>query len=296
MEKKNLLIPGILGGIIIILIITIIYIVNKNHQKDKERDNEVEMMIFEKKEVEKEFEELTTEFDGYTSNIKNDSIFKLLEKEKMKVQQLLDELRVTKSTNTRRIAQLKGELATVRKVMVHYVNQIDSLNAENKELKTENKEVRRKYQEASQTVEQLSKEKETLHEVVNRASKLEVSNFSMIPLNNRNRKVGIFSQIANLQFNYTIAKNITAQPGNKTIYLRIMRPDDEVLTKNPANVFPFENKEISYSSKKDFEYEGEAINDVMYWKVEEIIQSGNYRADFFLDGSRVGSFQFTIKK
>lgn len=296
MEKKNLLIPGILGGIIIILIIAVIYFVNKTQQKEKEIANVVEMMSFEKEEVEKEFEELTTEFDGYTSNIKNDSIFKLLEKEKMKVQQLLDELRVTKSTNTRRIAQLKGELATVRKVMVHYVNQIDSLNAENKELKTENKEVRRKYQEASQTVEQLSKEKETLHEVVNRASKLEVSSFSMIPLSNRNRKVGIFSQIANLQFNYTIAKNITAQPGNKTIYLRIMRPDDEVLTKSPANVFPFENKEISYSSKKDFEYEGEAINDVMYWKVEEIIQKGNYRADFFLDGSRVGSFQFTIKK
>ena len=296
MEKNKFLIPGILGGIIILLIIVVIFVVIKSNQKDKEIANVVEMMNFEKQEVEKEFEDLTTEFDGYTSNIKNDSIFKLLEKEKMKVEQLLEELRVTKSTNSRRIAQLRAELATVRKVMVHYVNQIDSLNAENKELKTENKEVRRKYQEASQTVDQLSKEKETLHEVVSRAAKLEITNFSMTPLSNRNRKVGIFSQIANLQFNYTIAKNITAQPGNKTIYLRIMRPDDEVLTKSPSNVFPFENKEITFSSKKEFEYEGENLNDVLYWKVEEIIQSGTYRADFFIDGNRTGSFQFVLKK
>ncbi|HRZ96492.1 MAG TPA: hypothetical protein P5084_02970 [Paludibacter sp.] len=296
MKKNNLLIPGILAGIIILLIIAVFYFVNKTKQKEKEIAEVVEMMSFDKQQVEKEFEDLTTEFDGYTSTIRNDSIFKLLEKEKTKVQQLLDELRITKSTNSRRIAQLRAELATVRKIMVHYVNQIDSLNAENKVLKTENKEVKRKFQEASQTVDQLSKEKETLNETVNRAAKLDVSNFSMTPLNNRNRKVGLFSQIANLQFNYTIAKNITASPGNKTIYLRIMRPDDEVLTKSPSNVFHFENKEISYSAKKDFEYEGENLNDVLYWKVEEIIQPGTYRADFFIDGNRTGSFQFVLKK
>ncbi len=296
MKKNNLLIPGILGGVILLLIIAVIYFVNKSNQKEKEIVNVVQMMNFEKEQVEKEFQDLTTEFDGYTSNIKNDSIFKLLEQQKTKVQQLLEELRVTKSTNSRRIAQLRAELATVRKVMVHYVNQIDSLNAENKELKTENKEVRRRFQEASETVDMLSKEKQTLNEVVTRAAKLDVSNFSMTPLNNRNRKVGLFSQIVTLQFNYTIGKNITAQPGNKTIYLRIMRPDDEVLTKSPSNVFPFENKEIAYSVKKEFEYEGESLTDVLYWKVEEIIQNGTYRADFFIDGNRTGNFQFVIKK
>jgi len=296
MKKNNLIILIILGSVIILLIIAVIFFVHKSNQKEKEMTEVVQMMNFDKEQVQKEYQDLTTEFDGYTSNIKNDSIVQLLEKEKTKVQQLLEELRTTKSTNSRRIAELRSELATVRKVMIHYVDQIDSLNAENKELKTENKEVKRKFQQASETVDQLSKEKETLHEVVNRASKLEISNFSMTPLNNRNKKVGLFSQVANLQFNFTIAKNITAQPGNKTIYLRITRPDNEVLTKSSSNVFPFENKNIEYSSKKDFEYEGESLNDVIYWKVEEIIQSGNYRADFFIDGNLAGSYTFVIKK
>ena len=216
--------------------------------------------------------------------------------QKTKVQQLLEELRVTKSTNARRIAELKKELATVRTVMIQYVNQIDSLNAANHVLKTENVEVKRKYKAASETVEQLSKEKDNLHQVVTRASILEVTHFSMTPLNSKGKKTGWFSQTASLQFNYTISKNVTAQPGEKTIYLRITRPDEDVLTKSPSNVFTYENKNISYSAMKNFEYNGDALNDVIYWKVGEILPKGNYRAEFFVDGNRIGSFSFVFEK
>ena len=34
-------------------------------------------------------------------------------------------------------------------------------------------------------------------------------------------------QTANLQFSFTISKNITAVSGEKVLYLRITRPDDE---------------------------------------------------------------------
>jgi len=290
------IIISVLVALIVALIIAVFYLINRTKQKEAEVAEVVEMMNFEKQQVEREFQDMATEFDGYTSNIKNDSLFKLLEDQKVKMHQLLDELRVTKSTNARRIAELKKELASVRKLLVHYVNQIDTLNAENKVLKTENSEVKRRYSEASQTVEQLSKEKESLNEVVTRASKLEVSAFSFTPLNSRNKKTTWFTQTANLQFNFTVNKNITAQPGNKTIYLRLTRPDDEVMTKSSAQTFQFENKKISYSLKKDFEYTGESHNDVMYWKVEEVLQPGTYRAEFFCDGNMIGSFAFVIKK
>jgi hypothetical protein len=145
-------------------------------------------------------------------------------------------------------------------------------------------------------VQQLSKEKENLNEVVTRASKLDISAFSMQPLNSKNRKTTWSSQTANLQFSFTISKNITAVSGEKVLYLRITRPDDEVMTKSASNVFQFENKMIAYSAKKNFEYTGEAYSDVIYWKVEEILQKGTYRADFFVDGSRIGSFTFEVKK
>lgn len=296
MKKNNVIILSVLSAVIIGLIVAVIYFINKANEKEKEVAEVAEMMVFEKEQVEREFQDLTTEFDGYTANIKNDSLFKLLDNQKTKVTQLLEELRVTKATNARRIAELRKELATVRSVMIKYVNQIDSLNAENKVLKTENTEVKRKYTEASQTAEKLAKDKESLNEVVTRASKLDMTGFSMLTLNNKNRKTTWFSQIANLQFNYTIAKNITAQTGQKTLYLRLTRPDDEVLSKSSGNLFQFENKKVLYSAKKDFEYTGDAVSDVIYWKVEEILQQGTYRAEFFVDGSMIGSYTFIIKK
>lgn len=295
-KKRSFIIITTASVIILILGFAAFYFMRKANQKEAEMADVVQMMNFEKEQVQKEYANLNQEFEGYTSNIHNDSLVKLLDNQKTKVQQLLEELRVTKSTNARRIAQLKQELATVRQVMIQYVNQIDSLNSANKVLKTENVEVHKKYKAATETVQLLSKEKESLNQVVTRASILEIAGFKMTPLNSNGKKTGWFSQTATLQFNYTIAKNITAQPGDKIIYLRITRPDDDVLTKNPNNVFPFENKNIAYSSSKKFEYTGEALSDVIYWKVGEILPKGNYRAEFFVDGNRIGSFSFVFEK
>ena len=46
--------------------------------------------------------------------------------EQLKTQRLLEELRTVKSTNATEIRRLKKELATLRKVMIGYINQIDS--------------------------------------------------------------------------------------------------------------------------------------------------------------------------
>lgn len=294
-KKKNLIILSAAVAIIIALAFAVVYYLRQAREKEAEMTEIVEQMNFEKEQVQKEYADMSHEFDGYTPNIKNDSLVKLLNDQKTKVQQLLDELRVTKVTNLRRIAQLKNELAAVRKVMVIYVQQIDSLNAANHILRTENTEVKKKYQAASETVQQLSREKDDLNKVVNRAAILEITSFSMTPLNNKGKKTGWFAQSANLQFNFSIGKNVTAQPGNKTIYLRITRPDEEVLTKS-GNTFQYEDQHIAYSASKKIEYTGEAINDVIYWKIDEILPKGTYHADFFADGNRIGSFTFKFEK
>jgi len=294
--KKNNLILILLSVVVLLLIGTTIFFVQRNKQKDAEMAEIVEMINFEKEQLEKDYSDLALEYDTYSSTIRNDSLVQLLQNEKIKVQQLLQELRITKATNAKRIAELKKELATLRTVMAQYVHQIDSLSAANKVLRVENVEVKRKYEAANETVKQLSKEKENLTEVVTRASMLDISDFSMITLDSRNRKTSRYSKINTLQFNYTIQKNITCPPGMKTLYLRLTRPDGEVMTKNPDDVFLYENIYIAYSAKKDFEYAGETLSDVIYWKVDEILQIGTYRADFFVDGFRIGSFTFEIKK
>lgn len=289
---------------LIILIITLVALLGVSaflfwtNQKQKTEIKEiVEMMEFEKEQLEAEYEDFAVQFDGYqTITIHNDSLVALLTQEKQRVQDLLEELRITKATNARRIAELKKELATVREVMVSYVHQIDSLDRANKQLVQENQEVRQQYQVVVREAKQLAKERTQLAEVVSRASMLEITDFQMIPLNKRDRKTSIYSQILKLQFDYTVGRNVTNKPGMKMLYLRITRPDGEVMQKNINDVFKFENKRIAYSLAKEFEYAGEEISGSLYWLVEEILQIGIYNADFFVDGELIGSFPFEIKK
>ncbi|MCM1035436.1 MAG: ATG16 family protein [Paludibacter sp.] len=292
--KKHLSITLI--TLLLLLSGAVIYLYLREKQTRTDMQEMVDIMSFEKEQLEEEYKDLAWQFDGYGAEIHNDSLVALLSQEQQRVQDLLEELRITKATNARRIAELKKELATVRAIMVDYVHQIDSLDRTNKQLVNENRQVRQQYQEATQKATRLEEERNQLTEVVNRASMMEVTDFSIITLNKNNRKTNIFNKIQKLQFNYTLLKNITATPGQKIIYLRIVRPDGEVLQKRASDLFRYENQDIAWSVKKEFEYGGEEISDVLYWNVEEILQAGTYNADFFIDGNLVGSFPFSIKK
>ena len=292
--KKNTT-KVVLISLVAALAIVSLLLVWMNLQQKTEMKEMVEIMEFEKEQLEDEYEQLAIQFDGFqTQDIHNDSLVELLAKEQQRVQDLREELRITKVTNARRIAELKKELATVRQVMVSYVHQIDSLDRTNKRLVAENQQVKQQYQEVARQAQQLEEERTQLAEVVSRASMLEINHFQMTPLNKRDRKTTIYNQIQKLQFDYTVARNITNQPGMKTLYMRITRPDGEVMQKSVNDVFSFENSEISYSVSKDFEYAGEEISGSLYWIVEEILQIGWYNADFFVDGELIGSFPFQI--
>lgn len=294
MKKSTLY---ILIALIIILAGGAAYLLLQNHKQQQAMGEMEEMFNFEKEQLEEEYSEFAMQYDGYQiGQLHNDSLVALLSQEQQRVQDLLEELRITKATNARRINELKKELATVRSVMVEYVHQIDSLDRTNKRLVAENQEVRQRYEEVSIKAEQLEQEKTKLTEVVERASMMEVGNVDISMLNASGRKTTKLAKATKLQIDYTVMKNITTDPGMKTLYLRLTRPDGEVLMKSPNNLFSFENGKIEYSLKKEFEYTGEETNDILYWNIEEILQVGTYNADFFIDGNLVQSMPFRLEK
>lgn len=288
---------GLIWSFVILLVLVIAALVWWSFRQKQQMQEMVEMMEFEKEELQDEYEDLAIQFDGYQQlDIQNDSLQEQLAIEQQRVRDLLEELRITKVTNARRIAELKKELATVRSVMVVYVHQIDSLNQTNARLTEENQQIRRQNQQMVEHTTQLEKVNTQLSEVVSRAAMLEIGDFSVVFLNKRDRKTTIYNQIQKLEFHYTLLKNITSEPGIKQVYMRLVRPDGEIMQKSPNHLFPFENQQVPYSVKQEIEYEGEEMSGVMYWPVEEILQTGIYNVDFFIDGNMIGSFPFTLKK
>lgn len=257
----------------------------------------VEQMEFEKEQLTEEYEDLALQFDGYRNlDIQNDSLQEQLSREQQRVQNLLEELRITKATSARRIAELKKELTTLRAVMVDYVRQIDSLNTTNTRLTEENNRYRQLNNTITRENTAIKNQNTQLQEVVNRASMLELTSCKVTTLNKRDRKTPILSQVVKLQVDYEIAKNVTCDPGLKTIYLRLIDPNGELLQNDTTQVCLFEGSEIGYSSSQTFEYEREAMAGVLYFKLAHTPQQGYYNADFIVDGNLIGSYPFEIHK
>ena len=143
-------------------------------------------------------------------------------------------------------------------------------------------------------ISNLSEEKKALDQKVTLAAQLDATAITVTPLNKRSRKTKRIKNIVKLKIDFTISKNITAETGERTLYVRIMKPDNDVLTKNAADTFPYENRQLRYSIKKYIEYNGEEQPVTVYWDVEEFLYAGNYRIDIFADGTLIGTQDFTL--
>lgn len=290
-NKFSLLIVAVI--VLVLLIAGASYYI---YQQKQEMESLVQTYDLDKEALADEFNDLSLQYEGYKFSVGNDSLVALLSTEQAKVQRLMEELRTVKATNSKEIARLKKELSTLRSIMRNYVQQIDSLGRENEQLKVEKKEVVKKYQQATSTAASLKKDKEKLTERVTLASRLDASDISVTPVNSRGKLAKRINKMEQFVVSFKIAKNITAPVGEKVIYVRIMKPDDDILVKSRADVFAFEGKEITYSMKKMIEYEGEDVAVTLYWNIEEFLSPGTYRADVFADGNLIGRKSFTLEK
>ena len=291
MDKNKKMIIALSVMVVVIVALGILSYLQFSRNQEMTQLYEIE-----KEEMENEYSTFAVQYDELRIQIDNDSLREKLEAEKLKTQRLLEELRQVKSSNAAEILRLKKELKTVRAVMRSYVIQIDSLDRLNKALTQENAEVKSKYNKATEEISSLSAEKKRLDEKVSLAAQLDATNIYVTPQKKdgkaiKNKKVKDTKKIA---VTFTIVKNISAETGNKTIYARILTPDNEVLT-DDGQTFAYENKQIPYSMKKMIEYDGEETTETMYYDVQETISAGTFKVYLFADGNMIGQSSFALK-
>lgn len=289
MEKNKKLLIAIASLIVIAVGLGILTFVQ--FRKNSEM---TQLFAVEKEEMENEYSTFATQYDELQVQINNDSLREKLESEKLKTQRLLEELRQVKTSNAAEIMRLKKELKTVRAVLRSYVVQIDSLDRLNKELAQENTEVKSKYHAATAQINTLSAEKKRLNEKVTLAAQLDATNIVAQPLNKRGKTAKKVKDAKKIAVSFTIVKNISAETGNKTLYIRIAKPDNEVLSKDNAT-FAYENTQLTYSIKKYIEYSGEEQSVTVYWDIQEYLPTGTYHVYIFADGNLIGQGAFSLQ-
>ena len=290
--NKKVIIP--IFAVVVLLLVGVVAYLTQSLNEQKTINAEMqELAELDKMEMENEYQQFADQYSEMKTRINNDSLVAQLTKEQLRTQELLKELKQVKSNDAREIARLKKELATCRAVIRSYIIEIDSLNRLNQNLRAENTQIRGQYEEANRQIEGLNTEKASLSEKVAIAAQLDATAINLQMQTSKGKTAKKLKKCRQFFVTFNIAKNVTAQAGNKTVYVQIKTPSGSTLA--VAGTTAYENREIQYSAKKTIEYTGQETPVGIYCNVAEALMAGSYRVSIFCDGSLIGSRSFTLK-
>ena len=267
-------------------------------EKLKEKEREIEQLRqlaeLDKREMENQYAEFAVQYAELKKTVQNDSLANLLEIEQRRAEKLLKELKDVKATSSAEILRLKKELATVRAVLKDYIRQVDSLQRLNITLASERDQALAEAERTRKENTAISEVRAQLEEKVGIAAQLNATGISITPLKKNGKTAKRCKDIKTFSVDFTVTRNVTAETGNRMAYVRLMKPNNQLV--NPAGQFAYEDRNIDYSAAKAIEYDGQERKLQVYVPVQEYLTPGTYHAYIFIDGQMIGSGSLEIKK
>jgi myosin heavy subunit len=201
--------------------------------------------------------------------------------------------------------KVKKKLAQLQVVAQGYVRQIDSLYRVNATLSEENVSIKKDLKDLKKQNEQIENDRKVLTGKVEIAAVLKAINMEAAGIRLRSggeKEVTTdkVQKVDQVRVCFTISENEIAAPGKKDIYIRIARPDQEILVKGKTDEYSFEyqGEKLQYSMMQTIDYDNRAADLCVYWKKEYSAQEmtpGLYHVDIFCENSIIGHTTFTLR-
>lgn len=308
-KSISILLGLIIAGIVAIIAVGIYKITSLHSSLEAARADVEELQLTnEQLQLSNEFDAINSEFTQYENQLvklDNDSVLAKYNAARTRIETLMQELDQAKKEGRRskaeiaalqgKIRDLQGEIETLKALLRHYVAQVDSLGRENEGLRAENTEIRSQNEALTSQVATVTSKAEVLSERMTLAEKLNVTGVSLSALKKNGKNEKNITRAQQLMVSFTIPQNNSTPPGNKTIYLRIISPEGQVL--GGAGRFPFEGGSVPYTARKVVEYGGEEISGIhIYWDVNATLNPGSYTVELFCDNYRLARRSFTMQK
>jgi hypothetical protein len=259
-------------------------------------DSQIDSMITVRIELERELASTSVELEKYRGmSVSLDSLLndanRKIDAQERKIRALISSEKNNKTLN----AKLKAELEELRKLKGEYLDQIDQLVAENKELKEQNMILQ-------ESVGGLKKEKTDLQGKVMQASQLKVEYLKIASYKKKGSGKFVESAIAKrtnkLELCFTVMDNTIAVPGERMIYIVVKEPTGKILagyskaTFNEAET----GAELMATSSQKIDFSGSKQDVCLsYENDERILTSGTYTMSVYIDGTLVGESAYMLK-
>jgi hypothetical protein len=237
--------------------------------------------------------ELRLMVHGYdTLKTDNDTLMANLQREKKRIVQLLS----INASNVQLIKKYRAEIGTMREIMKGYIVQIDSLNTLNQQLVAENIGIKQQITEVQNTNVELTKAKEELTSKVEVASVIQAKDINAVTLNKKRKETTRIANIDKLRICFTLRENPIAAPGEKEVFMRVIRPDSLVITTSPDNLFDYNGNKLVYSASRLVDYMNQDIEMCIFLDNTGDYIVGTYSVELYLESNIIGRTTFALAK
>ena len=280
---------------IVLLIPAAYFSISLGMQKKTIEDNleivESARRIFEDENsmLQRNAEDLVTELEGLKDQ--NDTM--MLKYQEAVV--MLEQLQREKTYNYEQLAKYKKEVATLRNVMKGYLRQIDSLNTINSNLQAQNIQYKKEINTAQLRADVAEEKADELNTKVRIGSVIQASGIRMTALNAKSNEVKRMRLAKRLKVDFDLTANELAEPGEKSVYLRILGPDGYLLAPSEVILFSFEGDEMRASAVRKVDYENESVPVSIFYD-GETFTNGTYTVEIYVDGRLSGSKEIYFDK
>jgi regulator of replication initiation timing len=233
-----------------------------------------------------------SQLDAYLKE-KNDSLQEYADR----IESLLRKGKLSKN----QLEKAMEEIDQLRYYKRKYLNQIDSLSTKISILSRENSDLKGKVDQEKRQNENLTMENVKLNNKVAIGAKLNAKQIFVSGVKTRNngkeRETNRASQLEKLKISFTLDENYVNDPGEKTVYLKVIGPDGATLynESSGSGTFKFQGQESLYSTKQDVQFEQKAQEIMLYWTKGSAFGKGEYKLELYADGFQIGASSFELK-
>lgn len=260
--------------------------------------------------LEADFKNLTDTLDAKKAeleqfkgkNAKLDSIIVAQQAEIDKQKKTIGALFAKGKMNATELAKAKTMIAEYETSIADLKKQVEQLSAEKQQLTAQNQQLTSDLTSEKQTTSQLSEQNKGLSKKVELASLLQLRNIEVAAVkkkgNGKEVTVSKIKQLENLRISFETGDNKILDPGNLSLYIRIINPKGETISvadQGSGSFTPAGSSETAqYTKKADIDWNQTSKKVSVYWS-QNIKEAGTYKAEIYQSGVMIGEGQVTLK-
>lgn len=292
-NKSNVgVLYGILGLLVVVLAVAVYLLLDTRKNLNlvsNDLAEKTEYFRIERDSLEGELRNIYVQYDSLeTDNLE-------IQVEMQQQQQKIDKLIAIQADDAYKIKMYKREMETIRSVLRSYIVQIDSLNMQNQELMAANKQLRNTERRLTTEKERLEKDKTQLEEIKELATTLQAAELNLVMLNKRDKETSRIRTAVKVRIDFLLRANKVTSPGEKNIFLRILRPDQVLLGSPELDMFEYQGEQIPASASRIITYENEDLPISVFWTNDGEIVPGEHLVELYAEGKVIGSSSFILK-